>query len=134
MRRLIVVVLLLSPLPLQADPWSISEMSPAFTKKFPKEVHTHSFWDNRFDYGYYFYQKAITPGDGERCGMSPTCAEFAYQALKKHGPFVGGWMGLARFMQDHGQHLEHYPLIRDNGRTRYHDPLTANDFWFTDES
>ncbi|MBI3019041.1 MAG: membrane protein insertion efficiency factor YidD [Deltaproteobacteria bacterium] len=124
-------LLLISPL-LYADPWSVSEKSPTIEEKTLR-THGHqkdlSFWDQRFDYGYAFYQTVISPADGSRCGMYPTCSDYAYQALQKHGPLIGGVMAADRFMRSEDQ--AYYPPTPKYGRTRLYDPLSENDFWFT---
>ena len=40
-----------------------------------------------------FYQTCITPFTPATCRFTPTCSEYAKQALKKHGPIKG--LGLA---------------------------------------
>ena len=40
-----------------------------------------------------FYQKFITPYTPPSCRFTPTCSEYARQALLKHGPIKG--LGLA---------------------------------------
>jgi len=85
----------------------------------------------RYDHGYAFYQKILSPADGARCGMYPTCSDYGFQAIQKHGPILGGWMAADRFMRDHGEAQENYTLISKFGRTRLWDPVSLNDFWFT---
>lgn len=43
-----------------------------------------------------FYQLAISPYLPSSCRYSPTCSAYGIEALKKHGPFKGGWMTLKR--------------------------------------
>ncbi len=40
-----------------------------------------------------FYQTCISPYTPPACRFTPTCSEYARQALKKHGPIKG--LGLA---------------------------------------
>ena len=40
-----------------------------------------------------FYQRCISPFTPASCRFTPTCSEYAKQALKKHGPIKG--LGLA---------------------------------------
>lgn len=40
-----------------------------------------------------FYQVCISPYTPPSCRFTPTCSEYAVQALKKHGPIKG--LGLA---------------------------------------
>lgn len=43
-----------------------------------------------------FYQGAISPLFPSSCRYTPTCSSFMIQAVKKHGPFKGFWMGIKR--------------------------------------
>jgi uncharacterized protein len=45
-----------------------------------------------------FYQGAISPYLAPSCRYTPSCSEYGIQALKKHGPFKGGWLTLKRFL------------------------------------
>jgi uncharacterized protein len=42
------------------------------------------------------YQYFISPLTGATCRYSPTCSQYAVQAIKKHGAFKGGWLTLKR--------------------------------------
>lgn len=43
-----------------------------------------------------FYQYAISPYLPPSCRYTPTCSEYGVEALKKHGPFKGGWLTVKR--------------------------------------
>jgi len=43
-----------------------------------------------------FYQYAISPYLPPSCRYTPTCSEYGVEALKKHGPFKGGWLTIKR--------------------------------------
>jgi len=45
-----------------------------------------------------FYQKAISPLFPPTCRYTPTCSSYSIEALKKYGPFKGGWLSLKRFL------------------------------------
>lgn len=45
-----------------------------------------------------FYQWAISPYFAPSCRYTPTCSEYGIEALKKYGPFKGGWLTLKRFV------------------------------------
>lgn len=47
------------------------------------------------------YQLAISPLLGPRCRFTPTCSEYAIEAIRKHGPLAGGWRGLLRLARCH---------------------------------
>jgi uncharacterized protein len=42
------------------------------------------------------YQYLLSPLLGASCRFTPTCSEYGVQAIKKHGPFYGGWLTLKR--------------------------------------
>ena len=46
-----------------------------------------------------FYQVAISPLLGPSCRFTPTCSEYARQALLKHGPFKGLYLALWRLLR-----------------------------------
>ncbi|MCR9254207.1 MAG: membrane protein insertion efficiency factor YidD [bacterium] len=48
-----------------------------------------------------FYQGAISPFFPSTCRYSPTCSEYAKQAIMKHGIFKGIWLGIKRIGRCH---------------------------------
>ncbi|MDZ7741986.1 MAG: membrane protein insertion efficiency factor YidD [Bacteroidota bacterium] len=48
-----------------------------------------------------FYQGAISPYLPPSCRYTPTCSAYGVEAIKKHGPFKGGWLSLKRFSRCH---------------------------------
>lgn len=46
-----------------------------------------------------FYQLTLSSFIGNSCRHFPTCSEFAYEAIARHGLWRGGWMGLFRVMR-----------------------------------
>ena len=42
----------------------------------------------------WFYQKVISPYTPPSCRFTPTCSEYARQALLKHGPIKGLWLAI----------------------------------------
>lgn len=49
----------------------------------------------------YFYRKCISPFTPSACRYTPTCSEYMVQALKKHGPVKGLWLGIKRICRCH---------------------------------
>lgn len=45
------------------------------------------------------YQLTLSSFIGNSCRHFPTCSEFAYEAIARHGLWRGGWMGLFRVMR-----------------------------------
>jgi len=42
------------------------------------------------------YQYTLSPFIGRSCRYAPTCSVYSVEAIKKYGPFKGGWMALKR--------------------------------------
>lgn len=47
------------------------------------------------------YQTVISPLLPSSCRFTPTCSHYMVDALKTHGLFRGGWMGLKRIGRCH---------------------------------
>ena len=47
------------------------------------------------------YQNTISPFTPPSSRYTPTCSEYALQALRKYGPFKGGWLALKRILRCH---------------------------------
>ena len=45
------------------------------------------------------YQLTLSGFIGNSCRHMPTCSEYAYEAIARHGLWSGGWMGLFRVMR-----------------------------------
>jgi len=52
------------------------------------------------------YQILLSPLLGASCRFTPTCSAYGIEAIKKHGPFYGGWLTLKRIASCHpwGKH------------------------------
>ncbi|QEY25145.1 membrane protein insertion efficiency factor YidD [Neisseria zalophi] len=48
-----------------------------------------------------FYQYAISPLIPPRCRYTPTCSQYAVEAIKKYGAIKGGWLALKRILRCH---------------------------------
>ena len=42
------------------------------------------------------YQLLLSPLLGAKCRYTPTCSAYAVEAIKKYGPWKGGWLALKR--------------------------------------
>lgn len=80
-----------------------------------------------------FYQKVISPIDGHRCPMTPSCSSYLNQAMKKHGLLMGWIMGMDRLVRCGRSEVNLSPTIWKNGRKYTHDPVENNDFWWSDK-
>lgn len=47
------------------------------------------------------YQVTLSPMLGQSCRYTPSCSNYTVEAIKKHGPFKGGWLGLKRILSCH---------------------------------
>ncbi|MCO5235796.1 MAG: membrane protein insertion efficiency factor YidD [Chitinophagaceae bacterium] len=48
-----------------------------------------------------FYQWVVSPVLGPKCRFTPTCSQYALEAIKKYGIFKGGWLALKRISRCH---------------------------------
>lgn len=48
-----------------------------------------------------FYQKFISPLTPPSCRFTPTCSQYALEALRKHGPIKGLWLAIRRILRCH---------------------------------
>jgi len=47
------------------------------------------------------YKMLISPILPPSCRYTPTCSEYGIQAIRKHGPFKGGWLTIKRIASCH---------------------------------
>ena len=48
-----------------------------------------------------FYRRFISPYTPPSCRYTPTCSQYASEALRKHGPFKGLWLAVRRILRCH---------------------------------
>ena len=48
-----------------------------------------------------FYQRFISPLTPPSCRFTPTCSQYAVEALRKYGPFKGSWLAVKRLLRCH---------------------------------
>ena len=48
-----------------------------------------------------FYRKHISPLTPPSCRFTPTCSQYAYEAINKYGALKGGWLALMRLLRCH---------------------------------
>ena len=46
-----------------------------------------------------FYQTSISPLFPPRCRFTPTCSQYAFEAIEKYGALKGGWLAFKRLMR-----------------------------------
>jgi putative membrane protein insertion efficiency factor len=47
------------------------------------------------------YQVAVSPHIPPSCRYTPTCSQYAMEAVRKYGPFKGGWLAIKRISRCH---------------------------------
>lgn len=48
-----------------------------------------------------FYRNCISPLFPPTCRFTPTCSQYAQEAIQKYGPLKGGWLALKRILRCH---------------------------------
>lgn len=48
-----------------------------------------------------FYQGYISPLKPPSCRFTPTCSQYALEAIQKHGPFRGLYLSIRRILRCH---------------------------------
>lgn len=48
-----------------------------------------------------FYRRFITPFTPPSCRFTPTCSQYALEAIRKHGPVRGLWLAIKRILRCH---------------------------------
>jgi len=46
-----------------------------------------------------FYRRFISPLTPPSCRFTPTCSQYAIEAITKHGPFKGTWLAIKRLLR-----------------------------------
>lgn len=47
------------------------------------------------------YRRVLSPLIGGQCRFTPTCSNYAEQAIELYGPWRGSWMALKRILRCH---------------------------------
>ena len=55
-----------------------------------------------------FYQRFISPAFPPRCRYTPTCSQYALEAIERYGAIRGGWLALRRLLRCHPFHKGDY--------------------------
>lgn len=48
-----------------------------------------------------FYRRCISPLTPPSCRFTPTCSQYGLEAIRRYGPFKGGWLTLKRLLRCH---------------------------------
>ena len=58
-----------------------------------------------------FYQAAISPHLGKNCRFTPTCSQYALEAIEKYGALKGGWLAFRRILRCNPFHKGGYDPV-----------------------
>ena len=59
-----------------------------------------------------FYRKHISPYTPPSCRFTPTCSQYAYEAINKYGALKGGFLALKRLLRCHPfSNADHYDPV-----------------------
>ena len=76
-----------------------------------------------------FYQKVISPIDGDRCPMYPSCSQYAKDSIQKHGVVLGWIMSMDRLVRCGRDEKKISPSLYIGNKKYIYDPVENNDFW-----
>ena len=75
-----------------------------------------------------FFQRFISPVDGDSCTYYPSCSTYGLRAIERYGLLRGVSMAAERIMRDHHpDNPARYPLVEKGGRSYYWDPVVPRD-------
>ena len=58
-----------------------------------------------------FYRAAISPFRPPCCGFTPTCSQYALEAIEKYGALKGGWLAFRRILRCNPFHKGGYDPV-----------------------
>lgn len=76
-----------------------------------------------------FYRTVVSPVDGDRCDMAPTCSLYSRQALAEHGVLLGIVLTADRLLHE-ADEIPRVPEVQVGGQTFHYDPLEHNTYWW----
>jgi putative membrane protein insertion efficiency factor len=50
------------------------------------------------------YQLTVSPYLGPACRFAPSCSDYFIDAVRRHGPLQGSWLGVRRLVRCHPLH------------------------------
>jgi hypothetical protein len=77
------------------------------------------------------YRTGLSPLDGNRCFMAPTCSIYALQAFREQGPLWGFVLTADRLVHEADEQALAQSYVVQ-GQHHYLDPLASNLYWLPD--
>lgn len=131
MKKVLLILIIISQALASSDwGWELTEV-----KTVKKEKDKESLPVKLIGY----YQKKISPVQGSRCPMYPTCSHYTKEAIEVFGPVIGIVMGVERmyFRENRGLFSKDslYERTIIDGHRRFYDTIWANNiftenYWF----
>ncbi|MCF8068670.1 MAG: membrane protein insertion efficiency factor YidD [Desulfobacterales bacterium] len=103
---------------------------PAFAGEADKHESEDSSKENITPVPIRFYQKYISPVDGDRCAMYPSCSHYAADAVNEHGIIKGWVMTCDRLIRCGRDEVNLSDTVWVNGKKHVYDPTSNNNFWW----
>ncbi len=69
------------------------------------------------------YRDHISPIDGDRCPSLPSCSSYSFQAIEKHGLFLGWMMTVGRLIHEGREETKVSPVVFYEGKWKIFDPV-----------
>jgi putative component of membrane protein insertase Oxa1/YidC/SpoIIIJ protein YidD len=76
------------------------------------------------------FQRFVSPADGDRCPMYPSCSAYGKNAFTRHGPLMGWILTSDRLLRCGRDEVVQGAAVRNKDRVLTHDSVENNDFWW----
>ncbi|MEO8450437.1 MAG: membrane protein insertion efficiency factor YidD [Gemmatimonadota bacterium] len=79
---------------------------------FDQKVALSVKWPTRLGVGMIRgYQRFISPAFAPRCRFTPSCSQYALEAIESYGLLRGSWLGMRRLVRCHPFHPGGYDPV-----------------------
>ena len=65
------------------------------------------------------YRYTLSPFIGQHCRYTPTCSQYAIEAIRLHGSWRGSWLAIKRVGSCHPWHPGGYDPVPDSPEGRH---------------